>query len=66
MNDIPTFAILLELLRRMESELYDSESTYDSVLTEMPKEDTMVMYFAIEEFILFYKELIEERRHMQG
>lgn len=63
MNDITTYALMFELMKRMEQDLYDSVSTYDSVLTEMPKEDTMGMYFAIEEYMMAYKELLEERRN---
>lgn len=66
MNDITTVALLTELLNRMERHIYENTSEDDAVLTEMPKEDTMGMYFAIEEYMLCYKELIEERRHMQG
>ena len=46
----------------MEQQLYDTPEM-DSMLTEMPKEDTMGMYFAIEEYMMAYKELLEERRN---
>ena len=64
MNDITTVALLNELYYRMEHHIYDKTSEYDAMLTEMPKEDTMGMYFAVEEFLMAYKELLEERRHM--
>ena len=64
MNDVPTFALLHELKNRMERYLYDNETDmYDDLfLTDMPNEDTMGMYFAIEEYIMAYYELIEMRR----
>lgn len=64
MNDITTVALLNELYHRMEHHIYDKTHEYDAMLTEMPKEDTMGMYFAVEEFLMAYKELLEERRHM--
>ena len=68
MNDVPTFALLHELKNRMERCIYDNEhDVYDDMLlTDMPKEDTMGMYFAIEEYMMAYYELIEMRRHEQG
>lgn len=66
MTDIPTYALMFELLKRMESELYEDATAYDAVLTDMPKEDTMGLYFEVEEYLMAYKELIEERRHEQG
>jgi len=63
MNDIPTYAILFELMKRMETQLYNDVPDYDAVLTDMPKEDTMGMYFVIEEYMIAYRELIEERRN---
>lgn len=66
MNDIPTFALLLELYNRMTEELYEPKSNYDAVLTDMPHHDTMEVYFLLEEYILAYKELINQRNHMQG
>jgi len=63
MNDISTFALLSELYHRMDNYLYADASEYDALLTDMPKEDTMGMYFALEEYKLCYEELIEERRH---
>ena len=66
MNDITTFALMFEILKRMESELYHDVTAFDAVLTDMPKEDTMGLYFELEEYIMAYKELIEERRHEQG
>ena len=66
MTDIPTYDLMFELLKRMESELYEDATTYDAVLTDMPKEDTMGLYFEVEEYLMAYKELIEERRHEQG
>lgn len=62
MNDIPTFALMSELYHRMGDWIYDPEPQYDILLADMPKEDTMGMYFALEEYMLCYKELIEERR----
>jgi hypothetical protein len=52
----------------MERYLYDNElDRYDDLLlTDMPNEDTMGMYFAIEEYMMAYYELIEMRRHEQG
>ena len=64
MNDITTVALFNELYHRMEHHLYDESSEYDAMLTELPKEDTMGMYFAIEEFLMVYMEMLEERRHM--
>jgi len=61
-NDITTYALMFEVLKRMEQQLYDTPEM-DSMLTEMPKEDTMGMYFAIEEYMMAYKELLEERRN---
>lgn len=68
MNDVPTFALMHELKNRMERYLYDNETDMydDMLLTDMPMEDTMGMYFSIEEYIMAYYELIEERRHEQG
>ena len=68
MTDVPTFALLHELKNRMERYLYDNElDRYDDLLlTDMPNEDTMGMYFAIEEYMMAYLELIEMRRHEQG
>lgn len=66
MTDIPTYALMFELLKRMELELYEDATAYDAVLTDMPKEDTMGLYFEVEEYLMAYKELIEERRHEQG
>lgn len=65
MTDVPTFALLHELYQRMERYIYDTETDMydDMLLTDMPIEDTMGMYFAVEEYILAYKELIEERRN---
>ena len=59
MNDIPTVALLFEIKNRMERHLYDNE--LDQMLTDMDDVDTMGMYFAIEEYMLSYKEIIEER-----
>lgn len=66
MNDISTIALFTEMLHRMEHHIYGEEEISDDMLTSIPIEDTMGMYFAIEEYLLCYKELIEERRHMQG
>lgn len=66
MNDIPTYALLMELYNRMTEELYESVSDYDAVLTDMPHHDTMELYFIIEEYMHAYKELIEQRNHEQG
>jgi len=63
MNDITTYRILFELMKRMETQLYNDVPDYDAVLTDMPKEDTMGMYFVIEEYMMAYRELIEERRN---
>ena len=63
MTDIPTYALMFELLKRMELELYEDVTTYDAVLTDMPMEDTMGLYFEVEEYLMAYKELIEERRN---
>ena len=64
MNDIPTFALMFEVLKRMEAELYHDATPFDAVLTDMPKEDTMGLYFIMEEYVIAYKELIEERRNV--
>lgn len=50
-------------MKRMETQLYNDVPDYDAVLTDMPKEDTMGMYFVIEEYMMAYRELIEERRN---
>lgn len=63
MGDIPTMALLMEVMHRMEHHLYESTPRLDDLLLSMPKEDTMGMYFALEEYVLCYKELIEERRN---
>lgn len=64
MDDISTHTLMHELLRRMEHHIYEDGRDSDTLLTDMPKEDTMGMYFALEEYMLCYAELIEERRHM--
>lgn len=63
MDDISTMTLLTELKHRMEQRIYSSSYRLDDLLLSMPKEDTMGMYFALEEYVLSYKELIEERRN---